>query len=70
MPKKLKYTALIVETKEILECSNFKVLYQAARRNARYYASYEGAHCTTVKFYIDLPDFDFSKVAPYHIAKW
>ena len=70
MPKKLKYTALIVETEEILECSNFQVLYKAARRHARYYAGYEGAPCIPVKFYIGLPDFAFSKVTPYHIAKW
>lgn len=70
MINKLKYTALIVETEEILECSNFKVLYKAARRHARYYARYEGAKATTVKFYIDLPDYSFSKVNPYHVAQW
>lgn len=70
MTKKLRYTAYIVQTDEILECSNFQVLYQAARRHARYYTGYKGAPCITVKFYIDLPDFAFSKAAPYHIAKW
>lgn len=70
MINKLKYTALIVETEEILECSNFKVLYRAARRHARYYAGYECATRITVKFYIDLPDFRFSGVVPYHTAIW
>lgn len=66
----MKYTAFIVETEEILQCTNFQVLYKAARRHARYYAGYEGATCTTVKFYIDLPDLSFSGVVPYHIEKW
>ncbi len=68
--KAMKYTALIVETEEILECTNFQVLYKAARRHARYYAGHEGAQSITVKFYIDLPDFRFSGVTPYHIASW
>ena len=66
----MKYTALIVETEEILECTNFKVLYRAARRHARYYAGYEGATCTTVRFYVNLPDYRFSGVVPYHTARW
>jgi hypothetical protein len=70
MINKLKYTAFIVETEEILECSNFKVLYKAARRHARYYAGYEGAPCTTVRFYVNLPGYQFEGVVPYHTAQW
>ena len=70
MLKPMKYTALIVETEEILECTNFQVLYKAARRHARYYAGYEGAPCVTVRFYTNLPDYRFEGVAPYHTAQW
>lgn len=70
MINRLKYAALIVETEEILECSNFQVLYKAARRHARYYAGCEGAEAITVKFYINLPDYSFSKAEPYYIAHW
>ena len=70
MLKPMKYTALIVETEEILECTNFQVLYKAARRHARYYAGYEGAPCTTVRFYINLPSYRFERVAPYYTAQW
>ena len=37
----MRYTAHIVQTEEILECSNLQVLYKAARRHARYYKGYE-----------------------------
>lgn len=70
MLKPMRYTALIVETEEILECTNFRVLYKAARRHARYYAGYEGAPCVTVRFYVNLPDYRFEGVAPYHTAQW
>ena len=70
MLKPMKYIALIVETEEILECTSFKVLYKAARRHARYYAGYEGAPSTTVRFYVDLPEFRFEGIVPYHTAQW
>ena len=68
--KPMKYTALIVETEEILECSNFQVLYKAARRHARYYASHEGTKTITVKFYKDLTDYSFSRVPAFYIMGW
>ena len=66
MPKPMKYTAVIVETEEILECTNFKVLYKAALRHARYYTGYEGAPHITVHFYINLPSFIFGAATPYY----
>lgn len=66
----MKYTAFIVETEEILECSNLQVLYKAARRNARYYRGFEGAQAITVRFYVNLPDYKFEGVIPFHIATW
>ena len=70
MIKKFKYTAYIVETDEILECSSLQVLYKAARRHARYYAGYEGAQTITVRFYVDLPAFSFEGFTPFHVANW
>ena len=70
MIKKFKYTAHIVETDEILECPNLQVLYKAARRHARYYVSHEGAQTITVRFYVNLPDFNFEGFAPFYVANW
>lgn len=69
MLKPMKYCALIIETEEILECTNFQVLYKNARSCARYYVSYENAPCITVKFYIDLPNHEFNEATPYHTMK-
>ena len=66
----MKYVAHIVQNDEILECSNLQVLYKAARRDARYYKSYEGAQAVTVRFYVNLPDFNFEGAVPFHIASW
>lgn len=66
----MKYTAFIVETDEILECSNLKILYNAVRRHARYYKGFEGAQVITVRFYVDLPAFSFKGFTPFHIASW
>ena len=66
----MKYVAYIVQNDEILECSNLQVLYKAARRDARYYKSCEGAQVVTVRFYVNLPDFSFEKFTPFHVASW
>lgn len=70
MPKPKRYTAYIEQTEEILECSNLRVLYKAARSNARYYKGFEGARVITVRFYVNLPAFSFEGFTPFHIASW
>lgn len=66
----MRYTAYIVQTDEILECSNLQVLYKAARRHARYYRGCEGAQAITVRFYVNLPAFSLEGFTPFHIASW
>lgn len=66
----MKYTAYIVQTDEILECSNLQVLYKTARRHARYYKGFEGSQVITVRFYVNLPAFSFEGFTPFHIASW
>lgn len=66
----MRYTAYIVQTDEILECSNLQVLYKAARRHARYYKGFEGAQVITVRFYTNLPAFRFERFVPFHTANW
>ena len=61
----MRYTAHIVQTEEILECSNLQVLYKAARRHARYYKGYEGGQEITVRFYANLPAFSFEGFTPF-----
>lgn len=65
----MRYTAHIVQTEEILECSNLQVLYKAARRHARYYKGYEGGQKVTVRFYTNLPAFNFEGYTPFHIME-
>ena len=62
----MRYTAYIVQTDEILECSSLQVLYKAARRHARYYKGHEGAQVITVRFYTNLPAFSFEGHTPFH----
>lgn len=65
----MRYTAYIVQTDEILECSSLQVLYKAARRHARYYKGFEGAQVITVRFYVNLPAFRFEGFTPFHIME-
>lgn len=66
----MRYTAHIVQTDEILECPNLQVLYKAARRHARYYKGHEGGQVITVRFYTNLPAFNFEGFVPFHVASW
>lgn len=70
MLKPMRYTAYIVQTDEIMECSNLQVLYKAARRHARYSKKYEGVQAVTVQFYVNLPAFSFEGFTPFHVASW
>lgn len=62
----MKYTAHIAQTDEILECSNLQILYKAARRHVRYYKGRQGAPAITVRFYVNLPAFDFEGLPLSH----
>lgn len=56
--ERLKYTVLL-DTEEIIECNNLKVLYDAVRRRMRM------GETIVAKFYKNLPDFSFEGVTPF-----
>lgn len=66
----MKYAAHIVQTGEIIECDNLKVLYKIARGRARDCRGYEGSQTITVRFYANLSTFNFGEYTPFHVASW